>query len=201
MYIIDISNIGGAYVLEMTLENLCWLIGIVIALLNALLTFLRTGSIKKEVNMKFRSTNYQDVEPEKTRRQAFTNKRKEYALNEHTNQVEETGETDLQELVNSSKEVALDRLLNRFLPQVVEEAEDVYMSMQDDLAAYGELLERAEEYREELSLPLEMSIADIFAAVSAESSKLKADLDKFSHDKKEVKENEKISQENPPKGE
>ncbi|UPW41557.1 hypothetical protein [Peromfec virus RodF8_56] len=175
----------------MEIENIIYIVSVCLAVINMIITFIRTGTINKEINnMVYRSPAYKDSiseEEKKTLSQEFSHLKTEYALNERTGELEEKEEKlDLQKLINSSVETALDRMLNRFMPEVVEDKDELYQSYSDDLMDYASMLERAEDYREEFGLPAGMSVSDIFARVGKEADTLKSQLENI---KKGVKDN------------
>ncbi|QXN75065.1 hypothetical protein [Microvirus mar18] len=137
--------------------------------------------------------------------QSFTNMRTEYKLDKRTNTlVELPDKTDLQELINSAVSTAFEQQIARLLVDheqpIPDTNEQDYEDSVDDLMDFAAVLDRAEEYREKLGLPLEMPVTDVFAKVQSYSEDLKKKLSAQSAIKKEeVKEN--APQENDPKGE
>lgn len=107
--------------------------------------------------------------------QTFTETRPAYVLNESTNELERLpSDEDFQAKIDSFVSTALNRILDRYLPQDVQESDDIadYASVKSDLSDLGEMYERAEEYRERYGLPDTMSVNDVFAAVQAKADEL-----------------------------
>ena len=171
-------------------DNIAYLVALVLSVLNAIITFVRTGTLKKEYkNMLYRSPDYVKTDEQK---QSFDNLKTEYVLNERAGELEEkTEKTDLQSLINSSKDTALDSVLQRLYPQGYDLEGDLESqddSLQDDLIDFAYLLDRAEEYREQFGLPLTASTSDIFKRVQEESDTIKQRLDNLRKSKKQEKE-------------
>lgn len=165
-------------------DNIAYLVALVLSVLNAIITFVRTGTLKKEYkNMVYRSPDYQEslTDEEKAQQaQTFDNLKTEYRLNRNTGELEvQPDKTDLQSLINSSIHTAFDRVLSRLLPQedLEGEIESEYDSVSDDLMDYAAILDKAEDYREQFELPDDMSVSDIFKRVQEESDSLKTRLD------------------------
>lgn len=168
-------------------NNIAYLVALVLSVLNAIITFVRTGTLKKEYkNMLYRSPDYKKTDEQK---QSFSNLKTEYVLNERIGELEEkTEKTDLQSLINSSIDTALDRVLQRLQPQGYDlecDLESQDDSMQDDLMDYAYLLDLAEDYREKFGLSLSASTADIFSRVQEESNSIKQRLDNLRKSREE----------------
>lgn len=136
--------------------------------------------------------------------QSFTNQRTEFKLNKRTNELEVLPDkTDLAQLIQSSIDTALDRVLQRLQPDVddmPDTLEQDYDNSIDDLNDLAQAVEVAETYRERLNLPLEMSVTDIYKQVSDYSETLRQKISE-KNTIKETDTHEKTSQENDPKGE
>lgn len=107
--------------------------------------------------------------------QTFSETRPAYVLNESTNELERLpSDEDIQAKIDSFLSSALDRILERYLPQDVEDSDDVadYASVKSDLSDLGEMYERAEEYRERYGLPDTMTVNEVFSAVQAKADEL-----------------------------
>lgn len=177
-------------------NDIAYLVALALSVLNAIITFVRTGTLKKEYkNMLYRSPDYQDYlsdEEKQKQAQEFPNIKTEYVLNKHTNELEEKeSKTDLQSLINSSVDTALDRVLQRLLPDgdnLQDTLESDYVTYGDDLIDFADMLDRAEEYREKFNLPLEMSVEDIFKRVQTEADGLKSRIANLNKVVKPVKE-------------
>lgn len=137
--------------------------------------------------MKFRLPFYRENEgPQKI---TFNSIKIVYRLNKATGRLEDSGERiDVQELVDSSKSLALDMLLDRFLPQVKDsEVITVHSELLDDLDLLQESHERATFWREKLGLDEFADDQAVFAAMENKRLELWERLNKF---KKEVQSNE-----------
>lgn len=192
----------------MTYQQISFIVTTTLSIIAFIVVLIRTGSAKtaaksaKELmeNMaKYRASDYKDESA-----QTFTNERVEYTLNKHTNELEEKPiKTDLAELIQSSVETAFERVLQRLIPdtdEVPDTIESDYDQSIDDLNDLAVAIDVAEEYREKLGLPLEMSVSEIFGKVNEYSESLKQKLSDKS--KKEYKEDvKKVSEETDPKGE
>lgn len=171
-------------------DSIAYLVALVLSVLNAIITFVRTGTLKKEYKeMVYRSPDYQKDDSAK---QSFDNLKTEYVLNERVGELEEkTEKTDLQSLINSSVDTALDRVLQRLQPggyDLEADLESQDDSFQDDLMDFADLLDRAEDYREKFGMSAKASTAEIFARVQEESDSIKQRLDSLRKPKKEEKE-------------
>lgn len=134
---------------------------------------------------------------EETKGQDFSSTKPVYRLNKATNELEKTDEkVDLQEIINSGIELALDHALDRLLPKI-QEAQDVAQLdlMREDLDFAMETCNRAEEYREKFNLDSKLSVQDIFAHVAKQAEILDAKIKQAQSTKKEGVENEKKTDE------
>lgn len=133
------------------------------------------------------------AEKQKPAAQSFSEYKKDYVLNSATNELEELpNPVNIQAKIDSYLECALDRVLDRFTPNVVESSDMVREDFQnsvDDLASLGEAMEIAEEWRDRLELPASYSMAQIYAAVDERAQKLKKNLSDFGK-KSEAKKDE-----------
>ena len=96
--------------------------------------------------------------------QSFSETRPSYVLNESTNELERLpSDEDVQAKIDSILSTALERILDRYLPQDVQESDEIadYAAVRADLSELGEMYERAEEYRERYGLPDAMSVNDV----------------------------------------
>lgn len=113
--------------------------------------------------------------------QMFDNTVKDYVLNSVTNElVESPVLKDVQASIDSYATCSLDSALDKFLPNVVDETDQVaeLNTMSADLAAMAEMYERAEDYREKFNLGDDMSVADIYKAVGQKANELAENLKK-----------------------
>lgn len=181
-----------------------------VSALSALVLFIRTGRVgkilKEVVPMYYanrRKPSYLKDEPLKG--QSFSNLKPVYRLNKATGELEETDEVvDITELVNSFKDIALDNLLERFIPVANQQLSDdivEYNNMSDDVDFMREMSERAESYREKYHMSDDLTISQVFDEVQKRSSELKAKIDKAQQVVKnaekvnsEVKDGEKVQE-------
>lgn len=98
--------------------------------------------------IKYRIREYVD-----TYKQEFNYKVPEFAFNSEKNELEKVGEIDLQEQLNSFKDVCLNAILRRFLEPTTE-IKNTYDPRRSniDLAEMGEVLEVSNHYREKYNL-------------------------------------------------
>lgn len=118
--------------------------------------------------------------------QSFDKFKPVYRLNKATGVLEETDEViDIQEVVNSCKDMALNAVLERFLPSsIVGEDVAIVAKMQDDVDKMRDVLSLAEEYRDKYGLSDSLSTQEIFDTISKKSIELKEKIE-------EIKKNEK----------
>lgn len=126
-----------------------------------------------------RNPNYQDSE--KVSGQEFSNLKPVYRLNKATGELELTDEyVDITELVNSSKSIALDSILERFMPtdgevsNLVVEREE----LQDDLDVMRESFELADTYRKKYGLDDLTPVSEVFKIVKERSQKVNDEIAK-----------------------
>lgn len=120
----------------------------------------------------------------------FSHKVKRYKLDNLLNKLVEDGEEDIFELVQSSRDCALDKTLERFgfppedyltraMPSAVGAQTDVpgIVEKIDVLEQTGKAYEKAEHYRDKLGLPVNMSVPEIYAKVNELAKTLKSQID------------------------
>lgn len=164
---------------------------LIVYLVFSVLLFRKTGDINylKEVLYQMKYKTEQTASSQNKAGQTFNRFVPVYRLNKATNQLEKTDDViDMQELTNSSLDMSLNSILERYLPTGTQEqvVTEHYNKMVDDLDEMRLLNDKAEYYRQQLNLPLEYSVAQVFQAVEAKSNELKKVLDE-----KEALENEK----------
>lgn len=133
---------------------------------------------------------YRTFETREKKSQEFTPYRDDYLLNSSTNELEKLPiPKNVQEKIDSYVECALERALERFLPSNVTDVDDVadYTQKVEDLSILGEAMEVAEGYRDELGLPDNYSIAQIYEAVDARAKELKGKLSEIGKKKEDKK--------------
>lgn len=178
-------------VLQYLADNIVTVCSVVVGLLCFIVTWVRTGSVKKAIlklkecedeMLKYRVA--EKVKP--TAGQEFSNTVPDYILDPVTNELERSKiDKDIQAYIDSYVDVALDRALDKFLPNVQVESDVVqdYTVTSQDLARMGEAFEVAEHYRDLYNLDPEMSVADVYKFVGQQADKMKNDLLNYSKPK------------------
>ena len=112
---------------------------------------------------------------EKQSGQTYDNIVPVYRLNKITGELVKTDEViDINEVVQSCKDQTLDYILDKFLPEQLNQmpiSEQVISSLDDDLDTLRDLGNIADEYRERFNLSDSMSISDIYNYVNNERKK------------------------------
>ena len=118
--------------------------------------------------------------------QSFDENKPTYRLNKASGELEQDGTVNVQELINSAVSVALERMLDKFLPQSteIEEKTVELNSMNDDLDYLVEAFNKAEDYREKYNLSENLSIQDIYKVVSNKSNELVKQINDFTEKQK-----------------
>lgn len=126
--------------------------------------------------------------------QSFIETKPTYRLNKSSGELEEDGSLNVQELINSAVSVALERVLDKFLPKVEEIDKDVSVvnTMQDDLDFLTEAFNKAEDYREQYNLSDSFTVQDIFTFVKNKSNELVKKINDYNENLQSV---EKIKSE------
>lgn len=156
----------------------------------SIVLFFRTKNIKylKELKeaMKYRTATYRETEESPS--QEFDRYKPVYRLNKATGELELTDERiDIQELIDSCRDICLQSCLERFMPKedATDEIQDNYDEYLDDLDGFTEYLDKAEMYREKFKLSDELSAEEIFEHVSDQANKLKVRLEEIEKARKE----------------
>ena len=158
----------------------------VLAVVSFIVTLFVKHSVKKSIsnfkevlNMSENPT-YQTFFNRVSPSQSFSETVPDYRLNPDTNELEELPlPRNIQAKIDSYVESALDRALKRFQPEVSATVDDVAEQLDNstlDLSSMAEAMEIAEQYREQLNLPDNYSMSDIYGAVDKYSSELKNKL-------------------------
>ena len=118
--------------------------------------------------------------------QSFQEEKPTYRLNKASGELEKDGTINVQELINSAVSVALERMLDKFLPQSgeIDEKTVELNSMNDDLDYLVEAFNKAEDYREKFNLSENLSIQDIYHVVSNKSNELAKEINDFAEKQK-----------------
>lgn len=159
----------------------------------AIVNFFRTGNVKKLQNelkelfdnMKFRLPDYQEQKgfDKSTVSQDFTGShlKKDYVLNEVEDVlVEKPEKIDIQKMIDSCVETSLERALQRYLPQDVQDVDEVadFTAVSNDLENFSQVIDIAEEYREKYGLSDDMSVSDIYNYINNLADDLKKGIKK-----------------------
>lgn len=166
-------------------DNLDIVLSCVVGLLCFMVTLFRTGSVKKSIQklkeyeemVKYKVAEKQVEKPVKG--QEFSETIDDYILDPVTNELEKSPvPKNVQAYIQSSVDIALERALEKFMPDVVS-SDDVpqqYEAMSQDLAAMGDAFELAEVYRERFGLDPKLSVSQVFSEVQKRADLLKQDL-------------------------
>lgn len=162
----------------------------------SIMLYRKTGNIKylTEVveNMKYRRSNYKISELTdnstgevkdvtlSSSGQSFQKLVKVYRLNQVTNELEENGEVDLQEQLNSWKNIVLDSILQKFMPQVVDDVAET-VELRDTLDILLEASDIVEEIRYKYNLPDDYDFNKVF---EFSKNQVKTNLEKINDYKK-----------------
>ena len=142
-----------------------------LAVLNMVYTRITGKKIDTEVNMKFRSPFYRESTP--SPEQDFSPLVKTYRLDKTTDQLVEADTIDVDKLIASHMDSALERMLERFMPvDVSAEIKGEIDDTESDLASVGAALDLLCDYRDNLGLDPFCSAEDVVAAME----KKRADL-------------------------
>lgn len=172
----------------------------VFAVVAFLVTLFTKRDVKKSIKvfkeilfMKNYIPKFKTIETRLTPSQSFSEEVKDYVLNEHTNELEESPvPKNIQDYINSHLDTALERALERFSVPNAIEADDYindYTICVSDLSSLSEAMDVAEDYRERFNLPDSYSMSDIYSFVDKQAHELQAKLKGIN--KKEVSENVK----------
>lgn len=165
---------------EMVVQTLFSFLAVIAFFVN----YVRTGKIDKELkNLIFKENNdmiYKTPNSAaKVSTQEFSETVPDYVLNERTNVLERSPiDKDIQAYIQSYCDCALDKLLEKFLPQdvVLNEKQDTLHQMQIDIGAAADVFDLAEDYREKYNLDDSWNISQIFEYVQQQADKLNADI-------------------------
>lgn len=159
---------------------------------------------KENENLKTRLENYREKE-HKTGT-VFVSEVPEYSYDKNTKQLVETGVKDLQALVQSSEDCALNKILEKlnidpasFAPiprdniKDVDDIADLSQSYQDDLDILREYSQEVQEIRSRYNIPFTTSDEDMFRLISEEKVRVDARIDALKNKPKEQLNNEETS--------
>lgn len=139
---------------------------------------------------KFRLPDYQEAKnfDKSVLRQKFSKFSPEYVFNEDTEELKATGgKIDDQAIIDSYLDTCFEKVLEKFLPELIEKAQPdsdgVYgdsTQIKQDLADFASMLEVAEEYREKYNLSADLDAIQVFNAVQKLSDEQSAYIKGFS---------------------
>lgn len=185
-------------------EIISFSVQVIVAIILFIVTFVRTGSIKKSinniqgVNMKFKTTSgVIETESKDPIKQSFTEFEDSYVLDPSSNEIVKLPDKkNVQVVIQSYHSSALDRLLERYVTTEVAEGSkqdlvDRFERTTLDLASMADALSAAEEYKEQLGLAPDTSLDDVYKAMENQSALLKQRISEF--DKRKEVENETSS--------
>lgn len=150
-----------------------------------IVTLFRTGSIKKSINkfLEVFELKYDTIDSKRNEEkfaQSFSELVDDYILDPQTGMLEKLPQKkNIQAKIQSYLDCALDRMLEKFLPNVVEERDEVagnFTRAKEDLAVVGEAMEVAEDYRVQLGMDEKASLSDIYTKLGQLSEELKLKL-------------------------
>ncbi len=159
-------------------ELIEYLIPLIIGIISCIITFVRTGKIKninKEVSeMKYRVASYREKEEPKAT--TYTLEVPQYRLNKQTGElVELPTKKNLQEALNSFRDVALTEVIERFMPlEQSSEAPvlEAYEYNSDRLDALLIASEYANELRQKYGYADTATLSDMIADLQAKNAKI-----------------------------
>lgn len=166
-----------------------WIVRLVVYIVGVVIVSVlgRCGLLKRKDANNLKEDIFNMLNRRLTEAQSFPNTKKEYVLDEKLNILVESGTTDLQELINSSRGTALEELLKRMLPEEVVRASsytEQYDRCVDELEELSASIDAMERARTHYNMPLTATYTDIFNRVVDEEKILAAKK------AKEVKESE-----------
>ena len=153
-----------------------------LVLIAPIVTFIRTGSIKKSLKeidniVKYKNENLDTS----TYTQSFDRMVDDWQFSEEKDAPILIGKKDIQAYIQSFADTALDKILDKFLtgglqvPVTRVQEEDGINDIdytREPMLTYAELLDKAEEYRERYKLSDELNALDVFKFVEENSKKL-----------------------------
>lgn len=169
---------------EELVELICYLLPVLGSVLGCIITFVRTGKIKnidKEIrDMKYRTLDYREKEkPEGT---SFAYEVPQYRLNKQTNRlVELPVKKNLQESLNSFRDVALTEVIERYMPvDTTQESPvlDAYGYNSDRLDVLLTACDYADELRSKYGYTDEMSLLDMINDLQAKNEEIIKNINK-----------------------
>lgn len=176
---------------DLILNNLPYFIVVVVGVIAAICSFvyslLNGRSFKSSINklqedisevMKYRTANYQEKEG-KPAGSTFNRFRSDYWFDETTGElVEKPEKIDIQAQINSHKDVALSRVLERLLPSETDEPSEVdeYYATKSELDVLTDAYDLAGDYIERYGLDEDSSFDEVIDYVNRLAQEQRAKL-------------------------
>lgn len=135
-----------------------------------------------EVEIMIVPKSFEDFSKKK-KGQEFTSLKDKYVFNKNTKEIEKLPvQEDLQEIIDSYSNTALDKIYEKFNGDVPVSADRQavygYAEMKSDLADIGDMYEKADYYKEKFGLDPALSVGEVYEYVGKEAEKLKEELSK-----------------------
>ncbi|UPW41564.1 hypothetical protein [Peromfec virus RodF8_54] len=184
-----------------TSEFVVFLASIILSIIVFLVTFIRTGSVKKSISEVEDLLKYRVAFSDKTTgAQSFSETVPDYVLNSSTNELERLPvDKNVQQIIQSCVDTALNSVLEKFLnvteSDEVADLTDKYHSKTVDLAALADSIEIAETYRDKYNLPDNYTISDIYAFVDEQAKGIKERIGKINKESSENVEKKEVVKE------
>lgn len=180
--------------LDFLKQNYFDLITIIFLIVTAFITWRKTGKINKETLSMIKSKIY-GIKVREDSGQTFSTTKPEYALDKNANELIEVGTIDIDALIQSCADCALDKILEKFggLPPVEMPAATPsdavnIMDVKDEFAELDGFFDYAQSLREQYGLPDTMPIKDIFTTLEAKKAALSEQISAFEIEIKNNKE-------------
>lgn len=181
---------------------------LVVSLIAFVVTLVRTGSIQKSVNtlkeieeMKYRLPDYRQSNKKEKQGTVFTYEVPEYRLDKKSNTLVELPEKkNLQDELNSNRDVALTTSIERLMPDVESDngVMEAYGYNADRLEMLVEYSEALNELKRKYAYDDDITLADIVKDLTARNKQILQSMQKQQSKKEEVsnesKENEQAQQ-------
>lgn len=172
-------------------------------LITCLINFKKTGRIDKEI-FDFMKSKIYGITLEPSKAQTFEHTKPEYALDKNTGELIQVGTIDIDALIQSSVDCALDRILDKFgcLPENMKAPASTpsdsvnIIDTRDEFAELDGFFDDVSALRDRYGLDQSMSIQDVFKTLDDRKNNLskqiadyQSKLDSAQNIKKEDKPN------------
>lgn len=159
------------------------IVEIVLLFVIAIVQLVKYGKVSKGVieDLKYRVEDYRSkLDDGEKSGQVFHNVVPEYAYDENKQELYQIGVKDLQAIIQSSADCALDKVLERFgclppeLQPVATQSDDVnIVDLRDDLSAMNDFIDDMEDIRSRYNFGSDLSYKDMFSKLE----QMKIDFD------------------------